>query len=110
MTDFLDDDVAIATLAKCDLLVFPYQNTKESASGAVRMGVAAGAPLAVSPIPIFDDVSGAIRMRGTSVDDIVASISMLSDEDLKSSKKEIIEMRDSLQWSEIAKRIQERLK
>lgn len=74
------------------------------------MGVAAGAPLAVSPIPIFDDVSGAIRMRGTSVDDIVASISMLSDEDLKSSKKEIIEMRDSLQWSEIAKRIQERLK
>ena len=110
VTDFLDDDVAIATLAKCDLLVFPYQNTKESASGAVRMGVAAGAPLAVSPIPIFDDVSGAIRMRGTSVDDIVASISMLSDEDLKSSKKEIIEMRDSLQWSEIAKRIQERLK
>ena len=64
VTDFLDDDIAIATLAKCELLVFPYQNTKESASGAVRMGVASGVPIAVSPIPIFDDVSGAIRMRG----------------------------------------------
>ena len=64
MTDFLDDDVVIATLAKCELLVFPYQNTNESASGAVRMGVASGVPIAVSPIPIFDDIDGAIKMRG----------------------------------------------
>ena len=106
VTDFLDDDVAVATLAKCELLVFPYQNTNESASGAVRMGVAAGVPIAVSPIPIFDDIEGAIRMRGTSVDDIVASISMLSVQDLESSKQSITELRDSLQWSEIAKRIQ----
>ena len=110
VTDFLDDDVAVATLAKCDLLVFPYQNTKESASGAVRMGVASGVPLAVTPIPIFDDIEGAIRMRGKSVDDIVASISMLKKEDLESSQKSIIELRDSLQWDEVAKRIQERLK
>lgn len=110
VTDFLDDDVAISTLSKCELLVFPYQNTNESASGAVRMGVASGAPIAVSPIPIFDDIEGAIKMRGTSVDDIVASISMLSDEDLTSSRKSIINLRDSLQWSEVAKRIQERLR
>ena len=110
VTDFLDDEVAIATLAKCQLLVFPYQNTKESASGAVRMGVASGSAIAVSPIPIFDDVTGAIRMRGTSVDDIVASISMLSEEDLESSRKEIVELRDSLQWEEVAKRIQDRLR
>ena len=74
------------------------------------MGVASGAPIAVSPIPIFDDVSGAIRMRGGSVDDIVASISMLSEDELNSSRKAIIELRDSLQWDEVAKRIQERLK
>ena len=110
VTDFLDDDVAIATLAKCELLVFPYQNTKESASRAVRMGVASGVPLAVSPIPIFDDVDGAIRMRGTTVDDIVASISMLSAEELDTSRKEIIKLRDSLQWDIVAKKIQERLK
>ena len=104
MTDFLDDDVAIATLAKCELLVFPYQNTKESASGAVRMGVASGVPIAVSPIPIFDDVNGAIRMRGGNVDDIVASISMLSQEELDNSRQAIVELRDSLQWDEVAKR------
>jgi glycosyltransferase involved in cell wall biosynthesis len=110
ITDFLDDDVAVATLAKCELLVFPYQNTKESASGAVRMGVAAGVPLAVTPIPIFDDVDGAIRLRGRTVDDIVASISMLNQDHLDSSRKSMVELRDSLQWDEVAKRIQERLK
>ena len=109
VTDFLDDDVAIATLAKCELLVFPYQNTKESASGAVRMGVAAGVPLAVTPIPIFDDVTGSIRTRGRTVDDIVASISKISQDDLDSSRKSIIELRDSLQWDEVAKRIQAKL-
>ena len=110
VTDFLDDDVVIASLAKCDLLVFPYQNTKESASGAVRMGVAAGVPLAVTPIPIFDDVTGAIRMRGGTVDDIVASISKISQDDLDSSRNSMIELRDSLQWDEVAKRIQALLK
>ena len=110
VTDFLDDDVVIASLAKCELLVFPYQNTKESASGAVRMGVAAGVPLAVTPIPIFDDVTGAIRMRGGTVDDIVASISKISQDDLESSRKSMVELRDSLQWDEVAKRIQALLK
>ena len=110
VTDFLDDDVVIASLAKCELLVFPYQNTKESASGAVRMGVAAGVPLAVTPIPIFDDVTGAIRMRGGTVDDIVASVSKISQDDLESSRKSMVELRDSLQWDEVAKRIQALLK
>jgi len=110
VTDFLDDDVVIASLAKCDLLVFPYQNTKESASGAVRMGVAAGVPLAVTPIPIFDDVTGAIRMRGGTVDDIVASVSKISQDELDSSRKSMVELRDSLQWDEVAKRIQTLLK
>ncbi len=110
VTEFLDDEIAIATLAKCELLAFPYQKTNESASGAVRMGVASGVPIVVSPIPIFDDIEGAIKMRGKSVDDIVASISMLSEEDLESSRKSITELRDSLQWSEVARRIQERLK
>ena len=110
VTDFLDDDVVIASLAKCELLVFPYQNTKESASGAVRMGVAAGVPLAVTPIPIFDEVTGAIRMRGGTVDDIVASVSKISQDDLDLSRKSMVELRDSLQWDEVAKRIQALLK
>lgn len=110
VTDFLNDDVAIATLAKCELLVFPYQKTNESASGAVRMGVAAGRPIAVTPIPIFDDIDGAIKLRGKTVDEIVASISQISDEDMNRSKDGIVQLRDSLQWEEIAKQIQELLR
>ena len=110
MTDFLDDDVAVATLAKCDLLVFPYQNTKESASGAVRMGVAAGVPIAVSPIPIFEDIEGAIKLRGKKVEDIVATISMTSKDELDRCRDSMIKLRDSTQWQNIAELIQERLK
>jgi len=110
VTEFLNDDVAIATLAKCELLVFPYQKTNESASGAVRMGVAAGRPIAVTPIPIFDDIDGAIKLRGKTVDEIVASISQISDEDMNRSKDGIVQLRDSLQWEEIAKQIQELLR
>lgn len=110
ITDFLEDDVAVATLAKCDLLVFPYQNTKESASGAVRMGVAAGVPIAVSPIPIFEDIDGAIKLRGRKVEDIVATISMTSEDELDRCRDSMIKLRDSNQWQNIAELIQERLK
>tara|TARA_B100000989_G_C19529500_1_gene468829 strand:- start:729 stop:1769 length:1041 start_codon:yes stop_codon:yes gene_type:complete len=110
VTDFIDDEVAIATLAKCELLIFPYQNTKESASGAVRMGVAAGVPIAVSPIPIFDDIKGAIKLRGRSVEDIVATVSMTTQDDLDKCRDSMIELRDSTQWSKIAEIIQDRLK
>ena len=110
VTDFLDDDVAIATLAKCELLVFPYQKTNESASGAVRMGVASGRPIAVTPIPIFDDIDSAIKLRGGTVDEIVASISQITDDEMKKSSDGIIQLRDSLQWAEIAKQIQELLR
>lgn len=106
VTEFLDDEVAIKTLAGCDLLVFPYQNTKESASGAVRMGVASGAPIAVTPIPIFDDINGAIRLPGTSVDAIVKGIQAIDESQMNASKKAIVELRDSLQWSEVANRLQ----
>jgi glycosyltransferase involved in cell wall biosynthesis len=110
VTDFLDDDVAISTLAKCELLIFPYQKTNESASGAVRMGVAAGTPIAVSPIPIFDDITGSIKMRGASVEDIVASISAITDEQMANSRNEIVKLRDAHQWETIASKIHSLLK
>ena len=74
------------------------------------MGVASGCPIAVTPIPIFDDIEGAIRMRGTGVEEIVASLSQITKEDMDKSRKEIISLRDSLQWDIIATQIQELLK
>jgi len=55
-TDFLPDHESLAHLAQTDLIVYPYQATGESASAAVRYGIASGVPVAVTPLPIFDDI------------------------------------------------------
>jgi len=106
-TEFLDQDVAISTLSTLDLVVFPYQNTKESASAAIRMAVAAGSAIAVTPLEIFADVGGAITMDGRSVEQMVSSLSRLEPSDLEGSKKKIKEMRDAHQWPEISKKIED---
>lgn len=56
---FLPDAESLALIQSCDLAVFAYQDTGESASGAVRYGMAAQIPVATTPLPIFDDLSGA---------------------------------------------------
>jgi glycosyltransferase involved in cell wall biosynthesis len=54
---FLSDEQSLRLLSRADLIVFPYQQTGESASGAVRYGFATGRPVAVTPLEIFSDVS-----------------------------------------------------
>jgi glycosyltransferase involved in cell wall biosynthesis len=56
LNDFLSDEEALGLLEAADVVVFPYQQTAESASGAVRFGLCTGRPVAVTPSPIFDDV------------------------------------------------------
>ena len=60
MTDFLPDRESLAALGDSDLIVFPYQSTGESSSAAVRYGLATGRPVALTPLPIFDDVRRAV--------------------------------------------------
>jgi glycosyltransferase involved in cell wall biosynthesis len=62
LTDFLSDEQSLAYLGSADLIVFPYQQTQESSSAAVRMGLAAGRPVAVTPLTIFDDVIEAVHV------------------------------------------------
>lgn len=59
--DFLPESEALALLSCAELVVYAYQHTLESASGAVRMGIASGRPVAATPLPIFDDVAEAIE-------------------------------------------------
>jgi glycosyltransferase involved in cell wall biosynthesis len=67
-TQFLVEAVALQHLAMADAIVFPYQYTKESASGAVRMGLATRRPVVVTPLAIFDDVAPvSYRLAGTDV-------------------------------------------
>ncbi|SFM79534.1 glycosyltransferase [Methylobacterium pseudosasicola] len=57
VTEFLSDERSVELLSFANLIVYPYQQSGESASGAVRFGIAAGRPVAVTPLSIFDDVS-----------------------------------------------------
>lgn len=58
--DFLTDDESLARLSRARLIVYPYGDTGESASGAVRYGLSVRRPVAVTGIPIFDDLAGAV--------------------------------------------------
>lgn len=57
VSDFLPDERSLGYLQHADLVIYPYQQTGESSSAAVRMGLAAGRPVAVTPLRIFDDVA-----------------------------------------------------
>lgn len=77
---FLSDGESMALLSDSDLIVFPYQSTAESASGAVRYGMAVERPVAVTPLPIFSDLEGAtFRMLGTSPADLANGIAAALD-------------------------------
>ena len=89
VTDFLPDAESLARLSEADLIVFPYQETGESSSAAVRYGLATGRAVAVTPLAIFDDVSRAVfRLPGTSPAEIASGIGQLID-DMASNDQEI---------------------
>jgi glycosyltransferase involved in cell wall biosynthesis len=74
-SDYLEDEDCLRLLGEADLVVNPYQRTGESASAAVRYGIAAGRPVAVTPLPIFDDLGSAVfRMPGTAAAEIAQGI------------------------------------
>lgn len=77
---FLTDAESMELLTDTDLVVFPYQHTEESASGAVRYGMAVERPVAVTPLPIFGDLDGCVhRLPGTSPVDLARGIAAALD-------------------------------
>jgi glycosyltransferase involved in cell wall biosynthesis len=85
INEFLDVEEALFLLSACDAIVFPYQRSDESASGAARLGLAAGRPVLTTPLPIFSDLSEIVyRLPGTEPREIAEGIlSFLEDEDRK---------------------------
>jgi glycosyltransferase involved in cell wall biosynthesis len=74
-SSFLDDGEIDERLAEADLVVFAYQDTQESASGAVRHAMAAHRPVLVTPLPIFDDLGDAVhRSDGSDAASLAAAI------------------------------------
>jgi hypothetical protein len=56
--DYKQDKDSLALLSESDLIVLPYQATKESSSASVRHCFASGVPVAITPNNIFEDIEG----------------------------------------------------
>ncbi|WP_152034151.1 glycosyltransferase [Paracidovorax avenae] len=93
-TEFLSDEDSMTALQEAQVIVFPYQKTGESASGAVRYGIASGRPVIVTPLSIFDDVDVAVhRFSGISplhladgIENIIKAIKVEDEVILEKSK------------------------
>jgi glycosyltransferase involved in cell wall biosynthesis len=81
ISDFLPLDESLHYLRGCDVLAFPYQESTESSSGAVSVGVAAGRPVATTPISIFEELGDArLVLPGTAPDNVARGlVAILSD-------------------------------
>jgi glycosyltransferase involved in cell wall biosynthesis len=88
ITEFLSDEESLALLECADLIVFPYQRTAESASGAVRIGLASGRPVACTALGAFEDVSEVVHsLSGTEAAQIANGIAdLLAAPDLLEAK------------------------
>ena len=56
-TEFLSKDEVVSKLSSSDLIILPYRDSSESASGAIRICLASGVPVVSSTSNIFSDLS-----------------------------------------------------
>jgi len=75
LSDFREEAEILRLLGMADRIVYAYQSTQESSSAAVRMGLASGRTVAVTPLPIFNDVMGiTYRLPGTDPESLAAGL------------------------------------
>ena len=110
--EFLPERETLKRLSGASLVLFPYQESGESSSAAVRYALAANAPVAVTPLNIFDDLRGAVfRLPGTDArslaDGIEEILSSMERMDEKASKvlEEADRWREAHRYDRIGKRL-----
>ena len=111
-TRFLSPEISLRMLAACDVIVYPYQKSGESVSGAVRFGISSRQPIFCSPLQIFSEVSSVVRfLRGFRAEDIYQDLQdFLSDNNARQSLAE--RQADWIQrhsWQHVAQLLQEQL-
>jgi len=108
VTDFLPDSESLALMQMAELIVYPYQFTQESASGAVRIGLASGRPVAVTPLGIFDDVADAVhKLPGTDEKALAQGIGeLLADpQALETLRERCRQWCEPRQWDKLSVRL-----
>jgi len=74
-TNFLSQEEIVFSLSSVDKIIFAYQNTQESSSAAVRMGLLSQKEVITTPIKIFDDVKTVVtQSENLSIESISQTI------------------------------------
>jgi FkbM family methyltransferase len=77
-TTFRPQSECQSLLSECDVLVLPYDPSKESSSAALRGALSSGAPVAVTPVAIFDEAIDAVyRFASLDVESVADGIDLL---------------------------------
>ena len=77
ITKFLSEDEIVSKLSQVDKIIFNYQNTQESSSAAVRVGLLAKKEVITTPLDIFEDVDSIVtKTDAISVDELVKTIQL----------------------------------
>jgi glycosyltransferase involved in cell wall biosynthesis len=78
---FLPEDSIHQALQAMDLIVFPYQKSRDSASLAVRFGLTARRPVACTPVPLFAELAGVVHtLPGTNPEQLATGLGALLDD------------------------------
>lgn len=108
--EFTPKDQLLSQLSQVDILCFPYeQHTTESASGAVRLAVSSGTPVAVSPSPIFDELPAHVPVfDGYTGVDIAAKLRhfLLAPWDLDAARQAQAHWAESVSFDRMADRLE----
>lgn len=108
ITDFLEHEQSLAWMSMADCIVFPYQDTQESASGAVRWGLATEKPVFCTPLGIFEDVADAVNfLPGTSAEQIATGLqtALADKEQLTELKQRQLEWLNQHDWNKVSRRL-----
>lgn len=108
LNDFLDEEKAIALLNQANAVIYPYQHSDESASGAVRMAIAAHRPVLVTPLAIFNDLKDqVIQLPGISAHQIAEGLSLVLDQPslLSQYAQASVRYSGTHQWESLSERL-----
>ncbi len=113
ITDYLTDDESLRLLSLSDIVAYPYQNTLESASGAVRYGLSAGKTVLCTPLKIFKEVGDIVNfLPGTDILSIYKGIKFFIENPLELNKSRILQQKwvDEHDWKKMSIKLQDIIK
>ncbi len=107
ITDFLSEDEARTILGGSDVVVLPYGDTPESASGALRSVIGTGTAVLTSTASIFEDAARAVEQVDSNHPAVLASAieRLLDDDELRSDvAARCVAYAREVSWTNVAQR------